>query len=183
MVETQVLQAVATWQTCVKNGFKTKQDLDSFTAATDAIVTYRNRKLKQIDASPIALFKELLLRRMRYFEGKAVSNPPDAELETAWGNAEGVCQQIKAEAAGDDTPSPHPSPRGDKIALALSILIQHPEWSNRQIAEAAACNKNYLSQSARFKATRKAIKTSGQESQRRTKKSRGSDMDEYQYER
>jgi hypothetical protein len=66
-----------------------------------------------------------------------------------------------------------------KIAAALGILSVHPDWTNKQIAEAVGCHVKYLSQSPRFRAARRAIKDAGKEEHRRAFRSRGSDMDEY----
>jgi hypothetical protein len=67
----------------------------------------------------------------------------------------------------------------NKIAAALALLIEYPDWTNKAIAEAVGCSPPYLSQNSQFLAARKAIKGIGQESRQRSHKHRGSDMDEY----
>jgi hypothetical protein len=66
-----------------------------------------------------------------------------------------------------------------KLALALAVLHDHPDWTNKQIAEHAGCNDKYLSQNETFKAARKAIQGIGQEALPRDKQYRGSGMEAY----
>ncbi len=58
--------------------------------------------------------------------------------------------------------------KGDKIAHAIAVLSLHPDWNNKQIAEAAEAHEKTLSNSKRFKAVRGAVKASGQASLRRS---------------
>lgn len=74
------------------------------------------------------------------------------------------------------------SKRVSKLAQALALLTYHPDWTNEQIAKGAGCNVKYLSQAKKFQAARKALKGTGQESQRRAGKHRGNDMDTYERE-
>jgi hypothetical protein len=66
-----------------------------------------------------------------------------------------------------------------KLALALAVLHDHPDWTNKRIAAAAECNPKYLSQSSKFKAARAAIKGIGREQFHRERRNRGSDMTAY----
>lgn len=55
-----------------------------------------------------------------------------------------------------------PMPQSDsKLASALVKLMDHPHWTNRQIAEAVGCSKEYLSRSSKFRAARVALKRTG----------------------
>jgi hypothetical protein len=51
-----------------------------------------------------------------------------------------------------------PRPKRDKIAEALGVLAQHPDWTNKAIAIQVGCNANYLSQNERFKNARTALR-------------------------
>jgi hypothetical protein len=79
-------------------------------------------------------------------------------------------------------PPPEPTPPAEplsKLGVALVLLSEHPDWTDKAIAEAAGCSGAYLSQNKRYQAARNAIKGIGQESRKRSRKHRGSDMDEY----
>jgi hypothetical protein len=67
-----------------------------------------------------------------------------------------------------------------KIATALAVLSDHPDWTNQQIAQTAGCNVKYLSQSQKFKAARQAVRGLGRESCHKSGRRRGSNMDEYE---
>ena len=69
----------------------------------------------------------------------------------------------------------HPS----KITLATAILMENPDLTNLEVASRVPCNVKYLSQSSDFKKVRNTIKVMGSLKLRHSKKSRGSDMDEY----
>ena len=61
------------------------------------------------------------------------------------------------------------SPRRGTVAMAIGLLAGHPEWSNVRIAEEAGINPKTLSNSAKFKAARSAIKAAGASSYRQGK--------------
>jgi hypothetical protein len=67
----------------------------------------------------------------------------------------------------------------NKIAMALALLVDHPDWTDKAIAEAVGCSGAYLSNNRRYRAARKAIKGQGQDDRQRSRKHRGSAMDEY----
>jgi hypothetical protein len=76
----------------------------------------------------------------------------------------------------------------DKITVAIGILSKHPEWTDRQIADAAGCTAPNLSQSTRWRTAREAVKGIGEEERKsggkqrgrdKANKHRGTDMDQY----
>lgn len=69
-------------------------------------------------------------------------------------------------------------PRGS-IAHAITLLLSHPEWTNKQIATEAGLHPTTLSNNKRFKAARAAAKEIGKSTHRRST-NRGRDMDEYE---
>jgi hypothetical protein len=69
--------------------------------------------------------------------------------------------------------------RPNKIAAVLGLLAMHPDWTDKAIAEAVGCSLPNLSKNKRYRAAREAIKGQGQEARQRSRKHRGSDMDEY----
>jgi hypothetical protein len=75
--------------------------------------------------------------------------------------------------------APQKSSKASKIAIAIGVLAQHPDWTLEQIAEVAGCHIKYLSQSNKFKAARKAVKGIGQEAMKKARRYRGTDMDSY----
>jgi hypothetical protein len=88
-------------------------------------------------------------------------------------------------AATPTSSASNPAPTGPaakplrKLSVALVLLSEHPDWTDKAIAEAAGCSGAYLSKNLRYRAAREAIKGIGQESRQRSRKHRGSDMDEY----
>ena len=70
-------------------------------------------------------------------------------------------------------------PKPSKYARAIALLVDHPDWTKEQIAKAVPCHVKYLSQNAKFKAARKATKGVGQEDFLRSKRRRGTNMDDY----
>ena len=70
---------------------------------------------------------------------------------------------------------------GQKIAKAIGLLALHPEWTNAQIAAEAGVHEKSLSRNEKFKAARQAIKAVGKLSHRRSNRTRGTSMDEYEY--
>lgn len=64
-----------------------------------------------------------------------------------------------ASAAGverEDIGMPTESQRGGKEQKVIAILLQHPGWTNKQIADAAGCNVKSLPRMKTFKLLRKA---------------------------
>ncbi len=79
-----------------------------------------------------------------------------------------------------ETPAPPPNePKLDKLSVALALLRKHPDWSDKKIAQKANCSPAYLSQNKTYRIARDAIKGFGQETQHRSSRYRGTDMDEY----
>jgi hypothetical protein len=90
------------------------------------------------------------LRAVRRFLQQALSERPPTPSPTA--------------PAGGPATSDPPARSGrglTKIAKALAVLCDHPEWTNEQIAAEVQCNVKYLSQSAQFRAARHAIRELG----------------------
>ncbi|MFG0242999.1 MAG: hypothetical protein ACF8R9_09455 [Phycisphaerales bacterium JB054] len=50
-------------------------------------------------------------------------------------------------------------PRLQKEALAVALLVQHPEWTNSQIAEAVGCARTSLNRWPRFVLARAALRS------------------------
>jgi hypothetical protein len=64
-----------------------------------------------------------------------------------------------------------------KLATALALLQCHPTWSVKQIAHAAHCSPNYLSQRDEFKSVRKVVKEIGRQEMPRGSKSKRGEME------
>jgi hypothetical protein len=62
--------------------------------------------------------------------------------------------------------------RPSKIALAIAVLSEHPDWTNAEIATRVHCNVKSLSNSKKFKAARNAIKAAGRAALPRGRKGR-----------
>jgi hypothetical protein len=69
--------------------------------------------------------------------------------------------------------------RISKLALALAVLKDHPDWTLERIASLAGCHEKYLSRSKKFRDARKVIRAIGKEENRHEKKHLGHDMDTY----
>jgi hypothetical protein len=68
------------------------------------------------------------------------------------------------QATGKEEPTAKPASnrkKGDGVARALTILMDHPEWDNKTIAAKAGIDKAVLSRSKRFKTARKMAKGIG----------------------
>ncbi len=95
--------------------------------------------------------------------------------------------QAGAEPADQTEGEKVPAPAGDKqaapvgkLAKAIGVLSQHPDWSDRRIAKEVGCTGTYLSNQPKWRAARKAIKGIGQEVQHQADRHLGHDMDQYQ---
>ena len=94
----------------------------------------------------------------------------------------------KAEAAadalthddGDSVPSRPAARRMNKIAAAIAIKSEHPDWTNEKVAEEAGCHPKTLSKSKKYKMVCAAIKVVGAREHRPAGRNRGSDMEEYE---
>lgn len=62
--------------------------------------------------------------------------------------------------------------QASKIALAIAVLSQHPDWTVKKVAEEVGCHAKYLSGSAQFKTARKAIQAAGAAEMRRLPRDR-----------
>jgi len=76
--------------------------------------------------------------------------------------------------------SGRPAQPGEKIAKAIFLLALHPEWTYARIAEEAGVRQKSLSRNQKFKAARQAIKSVGKLNHRRSNRTRGTSMDEYE---
>jgi hypothetical protein len=118
-------------------------------------------------------------------DGKALRELIDKEVGAAATIRLGVNQAVAPPAGADGEPNGQPAScqtvpaKTSKIALALAVLTDHPDWTNEKIAGAAGCNVKYLSQAPKFKTARAAIRGLGHERQTRDRRSRGADMDRY----
>jgi hypothetical protein len=66
-----------------------------------------------------------------------------------------------------------------KIAQAIAILWDHPEWTDKEIAAAAGCSPEHLCRNDKYQAARAAMRDYQKSLLPRAKQHRGSDMDEY----
>jgi len=66
-----------------------------------------------------------------------------------------------------------------KQALAIAVLMDHPDWAVKRVAKAAGCSPAYLSRSAAYQAARECVKDLGKDSLRIGKKPRGTRLGEY----
>ncbi len=73
-----------------------------------------------------------------------------------------------------------PKSKASKLALAMGMLYDHPDWASKSIAEEVGCTEEYLSRSQKFQAAREAIRVMGKAEMRRGERHRGNDMDEYE---
>jgi hypothetical protein len=154
--------------------------LSRFCAATDAVVADCDRTGRTVLAGPVADYKEELLTVMRQSVGTITLRDLYSKALPARGQCLGALNRLTwlaeaAEHGPGDTLGGRAKP--SKEATAIALLIEHPDWSNQQIAEAVGCNVKYLSQAKKFRAARAAVRGIGQESLRRSGKYRGNDMD------
>jgi len=125
------------------------------------------------------------LRRMNLLDRTKLERKLHQELVRARRIArlnEGALAAALISGAAQSPPNesdPSRKPKASKIAAAIGVLSQHPEWTNKEIASAVGCNPKYLSQQPSFKAARKAIRGIGLESYARSRRYRGRDMDAY----
>ena len=80
-------------------------------------------------------------------------------------------------------PATAPSQRevapASKLALAIAVLMGHPDWSVKRVAKAAGCSPAYLSRRAEYQTARDCVKALGKDSLRIGKKPRGTRLGEY----
>jgi hypothetical protein len=70
-------------------------------------------------------------------------------------------QERGAEPGSSEESRPLKTKAPGKLAVALSLLQIHPDWTNVKIAEHAHCNPKYLSQCPEFVLAKKTIKKLG----------------------
>jgi hypothetical protein len=121
-------------------------------------------RLRVVDApeNPVAFRRELYNHRDR-LAGKVEGLPAVADDPTA----AAVIPNEQGKGHG----------RAPKLATALALLQRHPTWSVKQIARAAHCHPNYLSQRDEFKSVRKVVKEIGRQEMPRGSKSKGGEME------
>jgi hypothetical protein len=121
---------------------------------------------------------------LKSFDGEALRAEAEWELakmgEFLTSPAAAGDQATGARPSGGAGESTMPASPPSKLARALAVLQDHPDWTNKQIANAAGCNPKYLSQNRKFRAAREAIRGIGQETLARDQRFRGSDMDAYE---
>ena len=77
----------------------------------------------------------------------------------------GFLSDVRADlgATGDGMETPKAiTPTTDTLtgeAKALAVLVQHPEWNDKQIAEAAGCSRTSLYRWGKFKAAREVLRS------------------------
>lgn len=69
-----------------------------------------------------------------------------------------------------------------KIAIALGVLAENPQWTDKRIADAAGCSPEYLSRHPLYRAARDALRDTGKIEMRRASRHRGANLDEYEDE-
>lgn len=74
----------------------------------------------------------------------------------AWGDREKLRTRI---AASNARVVKTGGPRLQKEAMAVAFLVQHPEWTNGQIAEAVGCARTSLNRWERFRVARAALRS------------------------
>ena len=91
---------------------------------------------------------------------------------------------VDATSEPDTTTSNAPTTKTNvsKIAIALGVLADHPDWTDKEIAKAAECSPATLSRNPKYRAARTAIRASGASGARRAARHRSTDMDKYEDE-
>lgn len=159
--------------------------LARFCAATNAVVEHCDSAGRTDLAQPITDYKEQLLATKDRLAGeeyptirqalRALADRTILSRRRCLGSLDrlangGTQKRDKPEGAGT---------KASKLATALALLSEHPDWTTKGVALAVGCHPKYLSGSRRYKAARKAIKGIGQEDAIRGAKWRGTNMDQY----
>ncbi len=123
-----------------------------------------------------ALILQPETRRALYALGGNIARAAELDAMTTTANA------AKGESDTTTANAPTTKTNVSKIATAIGVLVDHPDWTNKAIAEAAGCSPEYLSRSTIYLAARDAIRASGASGTRRAAQHRGTDMDAYEDE-
>jgi hypothetical protein len=68
---------------------------------------------------------------------------------------------IRAAAQEDKAARRAKGPRAAKMLAAIELLLKHPAWTSKRIAEKAGCTPEYLSRSKQWQTARETVALSG----------------------
>jgi hypothetical protein len=161
------------------------------------IVRYKDQHVHHIPVEALVAFRNSILKHSR----DEPTKPDMADLWSQWTQADGELNRMKdflsAQPAvsqtngnptkgtlsdGKSTEATTSSKRKgpSKVAVAIAILSEHPEWKVKDIAAKVPCNVKTLSKSLLFKAARNAIKEAGRSAAPRGQKDRDGNVEAWE---